>query len=146
MAATVGVLFLSIPRVLLGFFGVQDPVVTQIAVRLLMFLSVSGLFITVALAYTGGLQGTGDTRSPFYISLVSQLIIPIGIVRRPSGDDGTRVDGHMACHPHRAHDPMCAQRHPFPAGQVARHQSEHRAGKVVTQDSPRKTALLRRWS
>ena len=39
----------------------------------------SGLFITVALAYTGGLQGTGDTRSPFYISLVSQLIIPIGI-------------------------------------------------------------------
>ena len=79
VAATVGVLFLSIPRVLLGFFGVQDPVVTQIAVRLLMFLSVSGLFITVALAYTGGLQGTGDTRSPFYISLVSQLIIPIGI-------------------------------------------------------------------
>ena len=80
VAATVGVLFLSIPRVLLGFFGVQDPVVTQIAIRLLMFLSVSGLFITVALAYTGGLQGTGDTRSPFYISLVSQLIIPIGIV------------------------------------------------------------------
>jgi putative MATE family efflux protein len=79
-AAIVGVLFLSIPRVLLGFFGVQDPVVTQIAIRLLMYLSVSGLFITVALAYTGGLQGTGDTRSPFYISLVSQLIIPIGIV------------------------------------------------------------------
>jgi Na+-driven multidrug efflux pump len=80
VAATVGVLFLSIPRVLLGFFGVQDPVVTQIAIRLLMFLSVSGLFVTVALAYTGGLQGTGDTRSPFYISLVSQLIIPISIV------------------------------------------------------------------
>ena len=79
VAATVGVLFLTIPRVLLGFFGVEDPLVTQIAVRLLMFLSVSGLFITVALAYTGGLQGTGDTRSPFYISVVSQLIIPIGI-------------------------------------------------------------------
>ena len=79
VAATVGVLFLTIPRVLLGFFGVEDPLVTQMAVELLMFLSVSGLFITVALAYTGGLQGTGDTRSPFYISLVSQLIIPIGI-------------------------------------------------------------------
>ena len=39
----------------------------------------SGRFITVAVAYTGGVQGTGDTRSPFYISLVSQLIIPIGI-------------------------------------------------------------------
>jgi Na+-driven multidrug efflux pump len=80
VAVAVGVLFLTIPRVLLGFFGVEDPLVTQIAIRLLSFLSVSGLFITVALAYTGGLQGTGDTRSPFYISLVSQLIIPIGIV------------------------------------------------------------------
>ena len=79
VAATVGVLFLTIPRILLGFFGVEDPLVTQLAVRLLMYLSVSGLFITVALAYTGGLQGTGDTKSPFYISLVSQLIIPIGI-------------------------------------------------------------------
>ncbi len=79
VAATVGVLFLTIPHVLLGFFGVDDPLVTQLAGRLLMYLSVSGLFITVALAYTGGLQGTGDTRSPFYISLVSQLIIPIGI-------------------------------------------------------------------
>jgi putative MATE family efflux protein len=79
VAATVGVLFLTIPRILLGFFGVEDPVVTQIAMRLLAYLSVSGLFITVALAYTGGLQGTGDTRSPFYISLISQLIIPVGI-------------------------------------------------------------------
>lgn len=79
VASIVGVLFLAIPRVLLGFFGVEDPLVTQMAVRLLSILSASGLFITVALAYTGGLQGTGDTRSPFYISLVSQLIIPIGI-------------------------------------------------------------------
>ena len=42
------------------------------------FLSVSGLFVTVALSYTGGLQGTGDTRSPLYISIVSQVIVPLG--------------------------------------------------------------------
>ena len=36
-------------------------------------------FITVALVYTGGLQGTGDTRSPLYITLVSQLAIPVGV-------------------------------------------------------------------
>ncbi|MEP7117855.1 MAG: hypothetical protein ABI880_09745, partial [Acidobacteriota bacterium] len=29
--------------------------------------------------YTGGLQGTGDTKSPLYISLVSQIIIPLGL-------------------------------------------------------------------
>jgi Na+-driven multidrug efflux pump len=27
----------------------------------------------------GGLQGTGDTRSPFYISLVSQVAVPLGL-------------------------------------------------------------------
>ena len=37
-----------------------------------------GLFVTVALAYTGALQGTGDTRSPLVISIVSQMIVPLG--------------------------------------------------------------------
>jgi Na+-driven multidrug efflux pump len=40
---------------------------------------VSGLFITVALTYTGGLQGTGDTRSPLFITLISQVLVPLGI-------------------------------------------------------------------
>jgi Na+-driven multidrug efflux pump len=32
----------------------------------------------VALTYTGGLQGTGDTRSPLFITLASQMMIPLG--------------------------------------------------------------------
>jgi Na+-driven multidrug efflux pump len=79
VAIAVGILFLTIPRMLLGIFGMQDPAVLQLGVQLLGFLSVSGLFITVALAYTGGLQGTGDTRSPFYISVISQIIVPLGL-------------------------------------------------------------------
>ena len=43
------------------------------------FLSISGFFVTVALSYTGGLQGTGDTRSPLYISIVSQVAVPLGL-------------------------------------------------------------------
>ena len=39
----------------------------------------SGFLVTVALSYTGGLQGTGDTRGPLYISIVSQIVVPIGI-------------------------------------------------------------------
>jgi putative MATE family efflux protein len=78
-AGFVGVLFLAIPRILLGAFGMEDPVVIDLGVQLLGFLSVSGLFVTVALIYTGGLQGTGDTRSPFYISLISQIALPIGM-------------------------------------------------------------------
>ena len=33
----------------------------------------------VALVYTGGLQGTGDTRSPLFITLASQIAMPIGL-------------------------------------------------------------------
>jgi putative MATE family efflux protein len=79
VAAVIGLLFLLIPEVLLGVFGMRDPIVTSIGTQLLRYLSVSGFFITVALSYTGGLQGTGDTRSPLFISIVSQIAIPIGM-------------------------------------------------------------------
>jgi putative MATE family efflux protein len=78
-AASIGVLFLVIPRQLLGIFGMNEPEVVEIGVQLLRILSLSGLFIAAALTYTGGLQGTGDTKSPLYISIVSQMIIPLGI-------------------------------------------------------------------
>jgi putative MATE family efflux protein len=78
-AAFVGVFFFFFPRQLLGIFGMNEPAVVEIGVQLLRVLSVSGLFIAVALTYTGGLQGTGDTRSPLYISIVSQIVVPLGI-------------------------------------------------------------------
>jgi Na+-driven multidrug efflux pump len=78
-AAFIGAFFLFFPRQLLAVFGMSDPVVVEIGVQLLRVLSLSGLFITVALTYTGGLQGTGDTRGPLYISIVSQIIVPLGI-------------------------------------------------------------------
>jgi len=53
--------------------------VVSIATGLLRVLSISGLFIAAALTYTGGLQGTGDTKSPLYISIASQVVLPLGI-------------------------------------------------------------------
>jgi putative MATE family efflux protein len=78
-AALVGCFFLFVPRQLLGVFGMNDPAVVEIGVQLLRVLSVSGILIAVALTYTGGLQGTGDTKGPLYISIVSQVIVPLGI-------------------------------------------------------------------
>jgi putative MATE family efflux protein len=78
-AAGIGAVFLVLPRQLLAVFGMNDPVVVELGVELLRVLSLSGLFITTALTYTGGLQGTGDTRSPLYISIVSQIVVPLGI-------------------------------------------------------------------
>jgi Na+-driven multidrug efflux pump len=78
VAVSMGLLFWIAPRILLSVFGMDDPRVIDLSVQLLRYLSVSGLFVTVALTYTGGLQGTGDTKSPLYISIVSQVIIPLG--------------------------------------------------------------------
>ncbi len=78
-AAFLGLFYFFFPRQLLAVFGMNQPEVVEIGTQLLRVLSVSGLFITVALSYTGGLQGTGDTRSPLYISIVSQVMVPLGI-------------------------------------------------------------------
>ena len=78
-AAVLGLFFYFMPAQLLAMFGMNEPAVVDIGVELLRVLSVSGLLIAVALTYTGGLQGTGDTRSPLYISIVSQVVVPLGI-------------------------------------------------------------------
>src|SRR5690606_11444043 len=78
VSVPLGLAFVFLPRQLLAVFGMNEPAVVEIGIQLLRVLSVSGLFVVVALAYTGGLQGTGDTRSPMYISIVSQVIVPLG--------------------------------------------------------------------
>ena len=78
-AALIGIPFFFIPEQLLAIFGMNEPTVVAIGVQLLRVLSVSGFLIAAALTYTGGLQGTGDTKSPLYISIVSQLVVPLGI-------------------------------------------------------------------
>jgi len=84
-SAFIGLFFFFFPAQLLGVFGMNQPAVLAIGTQLLRVLSVSGLFVAVALTYTGGLQGTGDTRSPLYISIVSQIVVPLGacfLIRR----------------------------------------------------------------
>ena len=79
VAVGIGLVFLLVPDVLLDAFGMDDPAVAELGAQLLAFLSVSGVFVAVALAYNGALQGTGDTRGALYISLVSQLALPLAL-------------------------------------------------------------------
>ncbi|RMD91739.1 MAG: MATE family efflux transporter [Calditrichaeota bacterium] len=80
LATGIGIFYFMWPEFFYGIFGLaRNPEVLKFGVQLLRYLSISGLFITIALTYTGGLQGTGDTRSPMYISIISQIIIPIGL-------------------------------------------------------------------
>lgn len=79
VAMVVGLSFVLIPKVLLSAFALTEGVGFELGRQLLMYLAVSGFFVTVALSYTGALQGTGDTRSPLYISIVSQVVVPVGL-------------------------------------------------------------------
>ncbi len=78
-SAFVGFFFFFFPHQLLAVFGMTDTTAVEIGVSLLRFLSLSGVFVAIALTYTGGLQGSGDTKSPLYISIISQIIVPLGI-------------------------------------------------------------------
>jgi putative MATE family efflux protein len=103
LAAVLGLLFLAVPRTLFSLFGLTDPDVLALGGQLLAYLSVSGLFVTVALTYTGALQGSGDTRSPLVISIISQIVVPIGICTglqtlgrlHPAGIWSAIVAGHI---------------------------------------------------
>lgn len=78
-SAFFGLFYFFFPQYLLAIFGMTDPAAVAIGEQLLRVLAFSGLFISAALTYTGGLQGTGDTKSPLYISIISQVIVPLGI-------------------------------------------------------------------
>lgn len=79
VALGLGAIFLVFPVRLLALFGMTDPQTVELGVQILRVLAVSGLFTSVAFAYTGGLQGAGDTRSPLCISIVAKLFVPIGL-------------------------------------------------------------------
>jgi putative MATE family efflux protein len=102
-AAVIGLFFLFMPRQLLAVFSMNEPEVVTLGVQLLRVLSVSGLLIAVALTYTGGLQGTGDTKSPLYISIVSNMILPLGIcfVIKQTSSSGC-VSSHSGSSDHSA--------------------------------------------
>ena len=135
-AAFLGLFFFFFPAQLLAIFGIElDPEVVAIGTQLLRVLSVSGLFITMALTYTGGLQGTGDTKSPLYISIISQVIVPLGICFVIQADGHAAADQHLARDPHRPRDALPAQHHQVPpremAGDPRGHRSDSLAALVV---------------
>ncbi|HEX6280120.1 MAG TPA: MATE family efflux transporter [Pyrinomonadaceae bacterium] len=78
-ATFLGLFYFFVPEQLLALFSVTEPAAVEMGSQLLRVLAFSGLFITVALTYTGGLQGSGDTKSPLYISIISQVVVPLSI-------------------------------------------------------------------
>lgn len=79
-AIVFGLLYWFVPGPLLAIFDLGgEPEVRELATTFLQFLSFSGVFVVVMLAFTGGLQGAGDTITPMIIAFVTQIGILLGI-------------------------------------------------------------------
>ena len=77
--ALLGVLFLTQGHVFMGLFKASGEPVLSYGIEFLRFLAVSGVFLAATLAYTGGLQGAGDTKTPMWIAFVTQIGILLGL-------------------------------------------------------------------
>lgn len=81
-AALWGVAVWVWPGVFLGLFhsaDTQDRLLNHFGASLLQYLSISGVFLAISLALTGGLMGAGDTKKPMYIAIITQIIVLLGI-------------------------------------------------------------------
>ncbi len=78
-AAVFGLIFFTLPGPVLSIFALDlGSPVGEIARTFLHFLTFSGVFVVVMLAFTGGLQGAGDTRTPMYVAFITQIVILLG--------------------------------------------------------------------
>jgi len=74
-AGFVGIVFWAIPGPLLGMFDATQEPTFGYGVSLLHFLAFSGLVLAPTLAFTGGLQGAGETKAPMYIAFATQIVL-----------------------------------------------------------------------
>ncbi len=77
--ATVGIIFVFFPTPLLSLFNAQSELVLSYGKALLQCLAFSGILLSATLAMTGGIQGSGATRLPMLIALVSQIGVLLGV-------------------------------------------------------------------
>jgi putative MATE family efflux protein len=78
-AMLLGSIFFVMPEALLGIFKVVEGPALEYGVQLLRILAISGFFLSVTLAFTGGMQGAGDTISPMVIAFLTQIGVLLGL-------------------------------------------------------------------
>lgn len=77
-AVACGVVFFAVPHQLMALFGATKDPVLGYGIDLLRYLTFSGLFLVATLSLTGGLQGAGDTKTPMWIALITQIGVLLG--------------------------------------------------------------------
>jgi putative MATE family efflux protein len=78
-AAAMALPYWFLPRVLLGIFNATEEPVLGYGIALLHVLGFSGILLVATLAFTGALQGAGETKKPMYIAFATQIVILLGL-------------------------------------------------------------------
>ena len=108
-----------VPNLLLAIFGMNDPVVLALGAAAAAVPGVSGLFVTVALSYTGAPAGHGRHAQPaLHLDRVADRR-PARALHDPPGDPRPDARRHLDGDRARAHDPRRAERREVPAPEVA---------------------------
>ncbi|MEF9951336.1 MAG: MATE family efflux transporter [Clostridium sp.] len=72
-------IFILIPSELMSIF-ISDPQTIEFGTRCLMFAALEQPFIGVAMVLAGALKGSGDTKTPFYVAIVSNWFIRLPLM------------------------------------------------------------------
>ena len=70
-----GIAFWFFPEKLLSIFEIVDGAVLEISVELLRILAFGGILTVTSQTFFGGLMGAGDTKSPMFITITTQIVI-----------------------------------------------------------------------
>lgn len=74
-----GVVFWTSAPGLLGLFDADHGYTLEFGSRFLKYLAFSGMFLVTTMAFTGALQGAGDTKKPMFIAFFSQIVVLLGV-------------------------------------------------------------------
>lgn len=75
-----GMIFLFFPYAIMSLFNPPEPEVLRWGVLCLQIAAAEQPFVAATMAFSGALKGTGDTRGPFEIGLVSNLLVRLPLV------------------------------------------------------------------
>ncbi len=80
LMSLVGMIFLFFPFAVMSLFNPPDPEVLRLGVLCLQIAAVEQPFVAMTMAFSGALKGTGDTKGPFQIGLITNLFIRLPLI------------------------------------------------------------------
>ncbi len=76
---TFGAIFLLVPQLIIGIYS-TDPEVIALGSSILRMAGLSQIPLALNIVYSGGLRGAGDTQYVFWVSVLGNLVLRLGLI------------------------------------------------------------------